>query len=372
MRRLRAVRRSSPVIAIAIVIVFVIACVLCPAGAGAADATLKIYLLCGQSNMTGQAPGFQGGDDIWAKVGQPQITSLEYLVHHPEYRQGLDPKVFPSLSKIDAAWLKPRDDVWGVHFDSGSNKRYKIHHADGWDGEQKYTEEARTLRPGFGNTQRIGITEDGAKRHYYMAMIGPELAMGHRLGEALEAPVFLFKSDRGGTDLTKAWRPPSTVRREGGEVGANYAHTVEQFQAFLKQLDADLADDGQIQAYGNAAGYEVCGFVWMQGFNDRSTEEKIYQAALIDLVHDIRHDLSRPQLPAIIVESADTDAELNRARQAAVDALNIETPGRAVLVKTGDVHAITGGYHYSGRAEAYLEIGWRIGGAVLEHGFTGK
>ena len=45
--------------------------------------------------------------------------------------------------------------------------------------------------------------------------IGPELQIGHRLGDALEAPVLLVKTAWGGKDLFKNFEPPSA----GGKTG---------------------------------------------------------------------------------------------------------------------------------------------------------
>ncbi len=333
--------------------------------------TLKVYLMAGQSNMTGQAPSFKYGDDTWGVNG---MTSLEYLVLDDDgYRSALDTNVFSSMSQINASWLQPRSDVWAEHIDSSSNwQKHPLRFQDGYQWEVTSMPSPASLRPGFGFDQKIRITQpDGSRPYFYLSMIGPEMGAGHNLGNAMQSPVFLFKSDKGGTNLPTNWRPPSTVARDGGSVGGNYTNTVNRFNAFLASLDTDLADDGRLNEYGNATGYEVCGLVWMQGWNDRNTDQAVYQQALIDLVRDVRTDTGQAGLPAIIVESADRDTELNAARQAAVDALNTEMPGSAVFVETGDIGAITQHYHFGGRAEAYVEIGWRIGDAILENGYTG-
>lgn len=345
--------------------------------ASAADDTLKIYLMIGQSNMVGQAPAFQEGDDLWAEAGPTGLTSIEYLLNNATYRNGLDANVFSSLSNISTNWLSPRDDAWAVHYDSSNGSRFNVQTEDGLSSEVDFTSDPRTLRPGFGTPQQLGITRNGVFNYHRVSMFGPELAMGHNLGNAMQSPVFLFKSDRGGTDLAVNWRPPSS----GGDTGANYTNTVTQFNAILASLDADLQDNGVLDDYGNATGYEVAGLVWMQGWNTASgsqavytTEEKIAQYAdnLVNLVSDLRADTGQAGLPAIIVESADANDDLNLQRQAAVDTLNNEIPGSAAFVETGDIQAITQHYHYGGRAEAYIEIGWRIGDAVIDNGYTGS
>ena len=62
----------------------------------------------------------------------------------------------------------------------------------------------------------IGFTGYGSmhSRHH----IGPELQIGHRLGNHFKEPVLLIKTAWGGKSLYKDFRPPSA----GGEPGEYY------------------------------------------------------------------------------------------------------------------------------------------------------
>jgi hypothetical protein len=323
---------------------------------------LKVYLLAGQSNMEGHGYTHQEGDDWLAKIGYPDGTSIDSLLNHPGYAKQLDASKYTFLPALGPSWLKPRDNVWAIHMDSGSGKPFRVQHTEA-ARKGEWREGERLLQPGFGNA-----ANDVSK-------FGPELALGHCLGDRLDSPIYLYKSDHGGTALATAWRSPSAVKQRGGEVGSHYRNTVESFRAFLKRLDADLADDGTLNAYGGATGYEVCGFVWLQGWNDAINPERRaeYEANLIDLVRDLRSDLKQPRLPAVIIESADMNEQLNTARKNAAATLNKDQAKSAVFVPTSGLKAgYKGGFHFEVRAENYLEVGWRAGQAILKEGFVGR
>ncbi len=342
--------------------------------------TLKVYLLAGQSNMEGQAYTYDSTyTDGW------NVTTMEFLLSgtpaSTNYLNNMPASTYTFKSHLNSSWLPPRNDVWGVHYKSSNGTVKNIlpsnNQADIVSGIQP-------MQPGFGVGTNFG------------SMIGAELSMGVQLGDALQGPVFLFKSDKGGTDLAYDWRPPSATARKGS-VGANYTHTINQFKALLNALDSDIADDGKLNAYNDATGYQVCGFVWFQGWNTTnggdhgdpsqySTALKMaeYQQNLVDLVNDVRaSDLRIPNdLGAIIVESSDQSDELNASRGAAVTQLNAADANSAVFLGTDGMigenwgnneHGVpfsTGwGYHFNARPENFLEIGWKIGQAAIDNDF---
>lgn len=355
------------------------------APASAADDTLKIYLMIGQSNMEGQAYAYhipQTGPGTW------NVPTIQDMVDRPATLNALPDDVFTFADHFSPDWLNNRNDVWAVHHrsDNGANLPVKNGTSEpvgGWDTG------VQSLQPGF-----------GLANSPFAGLFGAELAMGQRLGDAMNSPVLLFKSSKGGTDLAYNWRPPSAVADRGGSIGAHYTNTVAQFQAQLDTLDADLGDDGLLNNYNNATGYEVAGIVWLQGWNttngsqaNYTTAQKIAEYAdnFEDLIEDIRASDSRiaNNAPVIIVESSDQSAALNTERQAAVDLLNADNPGSAVFIETnglkgvnysalgvtnvnGDPYNNGWGFHFHARAENFLEIGWKIGDAVIENGYTGS
>ncbi len=159
-------------------------------------AVLNVYLLIGQSNMDGQAYTYSS-----TQTATWNVSTMEFLLSgSPAATAYLANLPFGFKDSLDADWLNPRNDVWAVHYDS----RYgTVKNVLPTKNQADIVSGIQPLMPGFG----VG-TNNGS-------MIGPELGMGIRLGNALQSPVFLFKSDRGGTTLGNDWRPPSAVAARG-------------------------------------------------------------------------------------------------------------------------------------------------------------
>lgn len=329
--------------------------------------TLKVFVLAGQSNMEGQALTYTTSFNVptmeFLLTGTPEATT--YLANMP----------FDFKSSLTPSWLAPRADAWCVHYDSQTGNTRAV--VPGNTSASEYNG-IGPLSPGFGANPNTST-------------FGPELAMGIRIADSTTDPVFLFKSDRGGTTLAEDWRPPSAVAARGGVVGSNYTMTVARFRGFLDALDADLAGDGVLNNYGNATDYEICGFFWLQGFNE-SVENfgafiPEYQANLVDLIHDVRAADNRipADLPFLILESSDQNAGLNTGRINAVATIDAEIPGSAAFFETenmingnpgpvnwgnnpgGSPFSTGDGFHFHNRAENFLELGWIAGGAVLDN-----
>ncbi len=365
-------------------IVFGISALAISAAHTRADGTMKIYLMAGQSNMEGQAYTW----DFNLTVSTWNVPTLQYLHESPAYLDSLPDNIYTFKSGFSDAYFDPRNDVWAVQYDSASGTVREVRNIPDPTPNDKSTpiwpKGIQPLSPGFGPSATFG--------EYNASMFGVELAMGHRLGDALDDPILLFKSNRGGTTLAVDWRPPSAVEARGGTIGVNYTNTINQFKALLDELDVDLADNGVLDNFNGATGYEVVGFVWLQGWNEvtgSDVPQKIAEYAdnLVDLVNDIRaaDDRIPVDLPAIIVESSDQNVQLNAQRQAAVDALNLLHPGSAVFIETnglvgvnygglnsfGELFSDGWGYHFHARPENFLQMGWLIGEAILENGYVG-
>lgn len=345
--------------------------------AAAADDTLKIYLMIGQSNMEGQAYTYhipQTGPGTW------NVPTIEDFIDRPATLAGLPDSVYTFADHFSPNWLNDRNDVWAVHYrsDNGGNLPVKNGPSEpvgGWDTG------IQPLQPGF-----------GLATSPFAGLFGAELAMGQRLGDALNSPVLMFKSSKGGTTLAEDWRPPSAAADRGGSTGAHYTNTMNQFLAQLDALDTDLGDDGLLNNFNNATGYEVAGVVWLHGWNEQFNGGiPEYADNLEDLIEDIRAADARipGDLPILLVESSDQNASLNAQREAAVNLINADNPGTAAFIETngmtgvnysgdgvtnvnGDPYSNNWGYHFHARAENFLEIGWKTGGALIDNNFTGS
>jgi alpha-galactosidase len=285
----------------------------------AADPPVKVFVLAGQSNMEGH--GFVAAD-LKRNEGK---GSLEYVAKDPDTAAR-----FKHLLGKDGQWAV-RDDVWIHYLDRKGN-----------------------LTAGF------GVRED---------RIGPELGFGWVIGDACEEPVLLVKLAWGGKSLAKDFRPPSA----GGEVGAYYKKVVDRTKAVLKDLKKEFPQFGD-------RGYELAGFGWHQGWNDRINQDFVdeYEQNMAHFIRDIRKDLGAANLPFVIAETGMTGLEETHPRalalmkaQAAVADYE-EFKGTVAFVGTKafwrkeEVSPTRQGYHWNSNAETYYLIGEAMGTAMTE------
>jgi alpha-galactosidase len=296
---------------------FGILLVVLAAPAAAADRPVKVFILAGQSNMEGH--GFIKADPKRNK-GK---GSLEYVAKQPETAA-----TFKHLLDKDGKWVV-RDDVW-------------IH----------YLDRKGKLTVGF------GVKDD---------RIGPELGFGFVIGDAYEEPVLLIKLAWGGKSLAKDFRPPSA----GGEVGPYYKEVVQRTKSILANLKKEFPEFGD-------RGYELAGFGWHQGWNDRINQAFVdeYEQNMANFIRDIRKDLGVNDLPFVIAETGMTGPEEKHPRalalmkaQAAV-AEHKEFKGNVAFVGTKafwrdkEISPTGQGYHWNSNAETYYLIGEAMGNAM--------
>jgi Carbohydrate esterase, sialic acid-specific acetylesterase len=286
-------------------------------GSGSSNKPVKVFVLAGQSNMEGT--GFIQAD-LKRNEGK---GSLEYVAKQPATADK-----FKHLLGKDGKWAV-RDDVW-------------IH----------YLDRKGKLTVGF------GAKDD---------RIGPELGFGHVIGEAYEEPVLLVKLAWGGKSLAKDFRPPSA----GGEVGPFYKEVVDRTKAVLKDLKKEFPEFGDRK-------YELAGFGWHQGWNDRVNQafNDEYEKNMAHFIRDIRKDLGVKNLPFVIAETGMTGPEEKHPRalslmkaQAAVAEYE-EFKGTVAFVKTQsfwrkeEESPTKQGYHWNTNAETYYLIGEAMGTAM--------
>ena len=331
---------------------------LCCSSVLAAAKPLKVYILAGQSNMQGHA-------------------HMRTLPHMAE-----DPKTKPLHDKLVDAQGEPRvyDQVRVAAFSE----------MDAWGNPKpEQTAKSGPLSISFGSHLK-----DPNK-------FGPELGFGITMSENLNQPILIIKTAWGGKSLIKNYRPPSAPRLDSILNEEEKAKAKERDEAWLakygepqvkkfklnglselkelrrtaegryyrlmvEHVKEVLADPGKYHpAYDKAAGFEIAGFVWFQGFNDL-VSDKNYQAWgghaaygkwLECLIRDLRQELSSPDMPAVIgvmgvngklgnIEDEKQLEKMKAFREAmASPAALPEFKGRVVAVKTAefwpvDLHAI--------------------------------
>jgi alpha-galactosidase len=290
-----------------------------PVGAGqAGKSPVKVFILAGQSNMEGQ--GAVKASPNSKNGGQ---GTLEYLVKAPATAQQ-----FKHIVDGSGKWVV-RNDVWIWYLGREGN-----------------------LTVGYGaRSDRIG----------------PEFQFGHVLGDSFDNQVLLIKLAWGGKSLGKDFRPPSS----GGEVGPYYTEIVKQVKDVLGNLKTHFPDyDGR--------GYELAGFGWHQGWNDRVNQvfNDEYEKNMANFIRDIRKDLGAKDLPFVIAETGMSGREetnpralsLMRAQAAVAD--YPEFKGNVAFVGTRDfyrpkeVSPSGQAYHWNSNAETYFLIGNGMGEAM--------
>jgi hypothetical protein len=244
--------------------------------ASAAEALkpLKVFILAGQSNMEGHA----------------KIETFDYI--------GDDAATAPLLKQMRTADGKPRvcDHVW-ISYLTGSGE------ANG-EGFGKLT-------AGYGSRQKPG--EDGGK-------IGPEFTFGLTMDAAIQEPVLIIKTAWGGKSLNYDFRPPSAgpYARTAADIEKDRNPTERAghyYRLMMAHVRHVLSDIRRVcPVYDEKQGFELAGFVWLQGFNDMvdrnvypelpkgSTGNRFanYSVWMADLIRDVRKDLEAPRMPFVI------------------------------------------------------------------------
>ena len=279
---------------------------------------LKVFILAGQSNM-------QGAGLIKLNPERNEGKgSLEYMVKDPKMAGRTRHMV-----DADGHWVV-RKDVWIWYFDRKGG-----------------------LSAGYGARTTT---------------IGPEFGFGHAVGEALDEQVLLIKTAWGGKSLAKDFRPPSS----GGEIGPYYKKMLEHVTSVLGDIKAHFpAYDGR--------GYELVGFAWHQGWNDRVNQahNDAYEGNMVHFIHDIRKALGKKDLPFVIAETGMSGHEekhpraLSLMRAQAAVAEHEEFKGNVAFVGTKDFYrpkeeSPSGqAYHWNSNAETYFLIGDGMAQAML-------
>ena len=316
------------------IVQFIIAASLSVPAFAAERKPLKVFILAGQSNMEGQ--GIIAAD---AKRNGGK-GSLEFMVKAPAGASR-----FAKLTDKDGKW-RTRDDVW-----------------------ISYLDRKGPLTVGY------GAKED---------RIGPELGFGWVMGDALSEPVLLIKCAWGGKSLAVDFRPPSAgkvpyslgektdaaVAQDPGIVGKYYRETVSLTKAALANIKQIVP--------GSDGRYELAGFGWHQGWNDRISDQfnTEYESNMAHFIRDMRKEFGAPALPFIIAETGMTGPTETHPRalslmkaQAAV-AEHPEFDGNVAFVGTRAFWRPTEespsgqGYHWNTNAETYWLIGEAMGEAM--------
>ena len=303
-----------------------VVCCFSPTTALAQGKPLKVFVLAGQSNMEGHA----------------EIRTFDYI--------GKDPLTAPILKEMRNPDGTPRvcDKVW-MSYLTGP-----------YDGSAN-GEGLGKLTAGFG-ARGDQPTRDCGK-------IGPEFTFGIYMEKELTQPILIIKTAWGGRSLNTEFRPPSAgpykLPKEIQEVwdqhpqGAHGVPKLEDRKKWQEEKDAAsgvfyrmmvdhvkkvLADPKRVcPEYDEKAGYELAGFVWLQGFNDLVDGQTYpngnydeYSRLLSHFIRYVRKDLSAPKMPFVIgVLGVGGESENEAFRKAMAEPAGMpEFKGNVVAVET--------------------------------------
>jgi len=254
------------------------------AGVAHAQSPVQVFILAGQSNMEGKGQV--------AGVSTP--GTLENMV-------ATDPANFGQLvSSGTDNWIT-RSDV-SMYSTTGPGNSVK----------------SGGLTVGYGSSSN---------------QIGPELGFGWEMGELYGEDVLVIKTAWGGKSLAVDFRPPSAAQKRGGETG-------EYYNKMLEEVDNALSNIGSYVPGYSGQGYEIKGFGWHQGWNDRinGTFVAEYEQNMVDFINDVRFDLGAADLPFVIANTGIGGAPLNGN---ALDLANAQI-GPANVTLSGDQLGVTG------------------------------
>lgn len=299
----------------------------CPAQTDPHANRCLVILLAGQSNMQGHAVV----DLVHPEHYNDGKGTLIRLIEDPEKK-----KRFAHLHDGKGNWTK-RDDVW-VRYQTNS-----------------------TLKKG---PLSIGFSGYDGLHHF-----GPELQLGHVVGDYFDEPVLLIKAAWGGKSLHKDFRPPSA----GGDTGEYYRKMIAEFHDGIDNAKNDFPELKDCK-------FEIGGFVWMQGWNDmiNETARDAYTQNLIRLIDDVRTEFDLAQLPVVVGELGNGGTTKNenmvKFRKAQELACvhgpfigNVDFVPTAPFAQPAEESPNVGhGHHWFGNAESYFLIGDALGKRLVE------
>jgi Carbohydrate esterase, sialic acid-specific acetylesterase len=328
----------------AIAAAFFLALSLTPASAELAAGPVKIFLLSGQSNMTGR--GALGDLNKPAAEQQATLTRLVKDAPNVEKYKSL----YSGPNKNAQGWTV-RDDVfisYGTWPHLKPEEKDAPFHKHGG------------LTTGYGGRKSEGI--------------GPEFGIGHVLGDSFTEPVLLVKIAFGGTSLVKDFGPPSAA---GGKAGALYTEVVTCLNDTIKNLPE------VIPGYDAKRGYEIVGFFWNQGEHDMvEPMASAYEEALAFLIKDLRKEFHAPEMKVVVATTGyegwkgkpSTDPVTRKVIEAQLATpQRAEFKGNVATTETRDFWrdgkefgARGMSIHWNGNGESYFLIGEAMGNDMLK------
>ncbi len=316
---------------------------------------IKVFILAGQSNMVGYGKVEEGGNPAWEKGSKdiPKeikggIRCLREMAvnnaNYPEYDYAsllVDPR-------------KPETSAWRTRPD------VKLWWRNGGSGNL-----GGEIRKG----DLVPLTSTGK-------WFGPEFGFGQVVGDYYKNDdVLLIKTAWGGRALASDFRSPTMVSNRGGEVGPFYKAIFENTREVLDNLGEHFPE-------WKGKGYQIVGFAWHQGFNDRVSKQFApeYKDNLPDFIQDVRAEFGKPDLPFVIASTGMGDAgpvaeppyeNYTPVEKAQLWVAGVEKPVNVLSTDTRPFWCdpkdspSTMGHHWNHSAQSYFLIGKALGESMV-------
>ncbi|MEE2624357.1 MAG: sialate O-acetylesterase [Verrucomicrobiota bacterium] len=278
---------------------------------------LKIFILAGQSNTVGHANPhtiatlyhsddardkrlsqlvFKEGSGLSRKALEEQLTRARKI---DELTGGISNDKIKAMSagaentalEAEVKKLKEVHEAYKNKVTSSCVVSDRVYINSIADGSRK----AGKLGVGYGG---------GGKK------LGPEFGFGLSIAEKIDGPILLIKTSWGGKSINYDFRPPSSggyelnEKQKSGdkaeEIRKNAGLNWRMMNEAVREVLDNLKDNHP--AYDPAAGHEMAGFVWFQGFNDQFSEEfrNNYRDMMVHFIKDVRKEYDTPEMPFVI------------------------------------------------------------------------
>lgn len=368
---------------------------------------LQVFILAGQSNMVGHANYFtvpalyrdrREGDSGAAKlVFKEGSEGVQAIVHDQIAlrikRDRLNDDLRNNRIEGETAIEIARRDVESLT-DGYNQKTTAIRNAFLISARVYITSIADNHRKSGPLTIGFGGSED---------KIGPELGFGMSLARKVTSPILIIKTSWGGKSLHYDFRPPAAGEYELSDrerasddaaeirekAGSNYRMMIAEVHEVLRDLKAFHP------GFDASAGYDLAGFVWLQGFNDQFSPEfrDNYEKNMVAFVKDVRHEFQTENLPFVIgvLGTAITEEEVGKNAVSLGQRAAAATPefqGNVLAVETWKVYDLEAleifkkgwqenlaewsaigsdrPYHYLGSGRFFVRLGDAFASAMAE------
>jgi alpha-galactosidase len=369
--------------------------------AEAASGKLKVFIMAGQSNMVGHSNGHTMAtlfnadgpkDEALAKlvfgknvnISRKRLDETQALAKQLNELTGGagDPKfkamtdaAEKAAAEAKAAPLKAALEAYKKDVVAASAISDRVYINSIADGNRK----SGKLGVGFGGSE---------------SKIGPEYAFGLSIAEKIDGPILIIKTSWGGKSLHYDFRPPSAgpyqpneaqkAKGNPEEIAKNAGLFYRSMNEAVHKVLDNLKENHP--AYDPAAGHEIAGFVWFQGFNDQFDPafKANYKDNMVAFIKDVRSEYKVPKMPFVIgvlgtsqTKEAVDKNEVSVAQRAAaavpefkgnvvavesyteyaLDSLEVYNSGWAKNMYLWDLVGSDRPYHYLGSGKFFVRLG---------------